>query len=83
MTEDGQPRATTPCRRRDCRDTPLSRGLCAEHWARWNSGADELDMADDDEPAPPAKVWWPPKRAGGAVSDTARMIMHNRRQATP
>ncbi|WP_220816877.1 hypothetical protein [Amycolatopsis echigonensis] len=38
------------------------------HWNRWQSGADELELPDDDVPPPPAQVWWPPERPHAPLS---------------
>ncbi|WP_084470312.1 hypothetical protein [Amycolatopsis benzoatilytica] len=56
------------CRRRDCAEPALWRGLCSEHWNRWQSGADALELPDDDVPPPPAQVWWPPERQHAPLS---------------
>ncbi|WP_406638367.1 hypothetical protein [Amycolatopsis sp. WGS_07] len=56
------------CRRRDCAEASLWRGLCSVHWNRWQSGADALELPDDDVPPPPAQVWWPPERSHAPLS---------------
>lgn len=50
---------TERCRRQDCVEAPLARGLCAPHWARWQDGEDSLDLATDDRMAPPPEEWHP------------------------
>lgn len=52
------------CRRKACYDTPLHLGLCGPHWVRWQDGADELNLPDDDMPAPPRTVFTAPIRQG-------------------
>nr|WP_184784914.1 hypothetical protein [Amycolatopsis jiangsuensis] len=54
------------CRRQGCVAPSLWRGLCSAHWNRWQSGADALELPDDDVPPPPAQVWWPPERTHAA-----------------
>ncbi|WP_158879407.1 hypothetical protein [Amycolatopsis anabasis] len=51
------------CRREECADPVIAKGLCARHWARWYRGIDEPDIPGDDAPAPPQQVWWPPERS--------------------
>jgi hypothetical protein len=82
MGEEEQVPGAARCRRWDCDDVPVARGLCTTHWARWHNGVDELDLPQDDAPAPPAQVWWPPKRSG-SLSDAARVIMHKERAPWP
>lgn len=48
------------CRRHACVGTALWRGLCGQHWTRWQNGADLLDLPDDDSAAPPRKLWVAP-----------------------
>lgn len=50
------------CRRHECTDPALWRGLCTPHWTRWQQGEDAIDLPDDDAAAPPRSVWWPPER---------------------
>ena len=52
-----------PCRRSECDEQGLWRGLCARHWARWQEGEDPLEMPDDEVGAPAPSVWQPPLRA--------------------
>lgn len=62
-SSEGTPGApSTPCRRAGCMESAISGGLCARHWARWQDDADELNLADDDYPAPPRQIWQPPTR---------------------
>ncbi|WP_239154407.1 hypothetical protein [Amycolatopsis sp. FDAARGOS 1241] len=60
------------CRRQECDEPSLWRGLCAAHWSRWQSGVDTLELPDDDVPPPPAQVWWPPERQSLPLS--SRML---------
>jgi hypothetical protein len=53
---------TNTCRRHECAETALWRGLCTPHWTRWHQGVDALDLENDDVVAPPRAVWWPPAR---------------------
>lgn len=48
------------CRRRDCRDTAFWRGLCTQHWARWNDGQDPLELEGDDVSAPERTIFTAP-----------------------
>ncbi|MEV0073340.1 MULTISPECIES: hypothetical protein [unclassified Amycolatopsis] len=57
-----------PCRRQECSEDSLWRGLCAAHWSRWQRGLDALELAEDDVPPPPAQVWWPPERQAVPLS---------------
>jgi hypothetical protein len=50
------------CRRLECAEPSLWRGLCSAHWNRWQRGLDALELPDDVVPPPPAQVWWPPER---------------------
>lgn len=55
---------TAGCRRRDCDDPVVARGLCARHWASWQRGETPLQLDTDDRPAPAPQVWQPPERDG-------------------
>ncbi|MQA62153.1 MAG: hypothetical protein GEU86_11760 [Actinophytocola sp.] len=63
------PAATTPttpttsrCRRAECARPSIGRGLCPEHYGRWQLGSDPLDLPGDTAPAPERRVWVPIQR---------------------
>lgn len=48
------------CRREGCHDRTLWRGLCSQHWARWNDGKDPLNLDSDDTSAPQRTIFSAP-----------------------
>ncbi|MQA62440.1 MAG: hypothetical protein GEU86_13305 [Actinophytocola sp.] len=60
-----QPESTTKinsaCRRAMCARPAIGRGLCVEHYARWQAEQDPLELPDDTAPAPEQVYWVPPR----------------------
>lgn len=50
------------CRRLMCARPAIGRGLCVEHYARWQTEQDPLEMPGDTAPAPAQVYWQPPKQ---------------------
>jgi hypothetical protein len=49
------------CRRLDCTEPAIAKGLCNWHWVRWYRGVDQIDLPTDEAPAPPRLEWVPPR----------------------
>lgn len=51
------------CRREHCGRPAIGRGLCLEHYGRWQTERDPLVLPGDTAPAPERTIWIPAQRA--------------------
>jgi len=60
MPATTHPHTTAQCRRRNCARPTVGRGLCLEHYGRWQLEHDPLTLPGDTAPPPAQAIWRPP-----------------------